>query len=121
MRGRLPKGADMLANIRRQGFRPNFPVIVFIDADRPRPKVLSDLPLMLEVCIKPTDQPEDLDFWPVVDLDIAVHGGRQTNDRLRAILKRIVQCRPRFLMGAVPAERLMFAWHPQRGWEFQHV
>lgn len=121
MTGRLPKGADMLADIRRQGFRPTSPVVVFIDADRPRPRIWSDMPIELEICIRPTDQPQGLDFWPLVDLDVHIHGGVQTHDRLRSILKRIVQFKPRFLMGAIPAERLLFAWHPVRGWEFEHV
>lgn len=121
MTGRLPKGADLLAEIRRQGYRPTAPVWLFVDADRPRPEIWSDMPLDLEICIKPTDQLQDLDFWPLVDLDIAVHGGSQTNDRLRAILKRLTHFKPRFLMGGVPAERLLFAWHPARGWEFANV
>lgn len=121
MTGRLPKGADMLASIRRQGYRPTGPVFIFLDADRPRPKIYADMPLTVEICIRPADIIEDLDFWPVADLDLSIHGGTALNDRLRAVLKAITKARPRFLMGCVPAEQMLFAWHPQRGWEYAHV
>jgi hypothetical protein len=121
MTGKLPKGADMLASIRRQGFRPAEAVFVFVDADRPRPTIYSDVPLTLEICIRPTDNIDDLDFWPLVDLDLTIHGGTALNDRLRSTLKAIVKARPRSLLGAVPAEKLLFAWQPKRGWEFEHV
>lgn len=121
MSGRLPKGADLLATIRKQGYRPSGPVLVFVDADRPRPKIYTDVPLTVEVCIRPADNIDGLDFWPIADLDLTIHGGTALNDRLRAVLRAITKVRPRFLMGGVPAEHLLFAWHPQRGWEFDHV
>ncbi len=121
MTGRLPKGADLLASIRRQGYRPSGPVFVFIDADRPRPKIYSDMPLTVEICIRPADDTGGLDFWPIADLDLTIHGGAALNDRLRDVLKVITKARPRFLMGCVPAEHLLFAWHPQRGWEYANV
>ena len=121
MAGRYPKGADLLASVRKQGYRPSGSVFVFLDADRPRPKIFTDLPLAIEICIRPADNIDGLDFWPLADLDLTIHGGTALNDRLRAVLKAITAARPRFLMGGVPAERLLFAWHPQRGWEFEHV
>lgn len=120
MTGRYPKGADLLATIRRQGYRPSGPVFVFVDADRPRPKIYSDMPLTVEICIRPADNIEELDFWPVADLDLTVHAD-EMSDRLRAVLKSIIKARPRFLMGGIPADGLLFAWHPQRKWEFDHV
>lgn len=121
MSGRLPKGADLLATIRKQGYRPSGPVFVFLDADRPRPKIYSDMPLTVEICIRPADEIGGLEFWPLADLDLTIHGGAALNDRLRTVLKAITRARPNFLIGGVPSERLLFAWHPQRGWEFAHV
>lgn len=121
MAGRFPKGVDLLAAIRKQGYRPSGTVTIFLDADRPRPKIYVDLPLAIEVCIRPADDIAGLDFWPLADLDLTIHGGAALNDRLRAALVAITKARPRFLMGGVPAERLLFAWHPQRGWEYAHV
>lgn len=121
MSGRLPKGADLLATIRKQGYRPSGPVFVFLDADRPRPQIFSDMPLSVEISIRPTDGIENLDFWPLADLDLTIHGGAVLNERLRAVLKAIIKVRPGFLMGGVPTERLLFSWHPQRGWEFDNV
>jgi len=121
MAGRFPKGADLLASIRKQGYRPSGTVMVFLDTDRPRPKIYADQPLTVEVCIRPADDIGGLDFWPLADLDLTIHGGAALNDRLRAALVAITKARPRFLMGGVPAERLLFAWHPQRGWEYAHV
>lgn len=121
MSTRLPKGADLLADIRRQGFRPIDPVLVFIDADRRRPKIYSDVALAVEICIKPTDQPEELDLWPLRDLDVLVHGGDVLDDRLRALLKLIVRQCPRVIVGGVPAESLFFCWRPGCAWEFGHV
>lgn len=121
MAGRFPKGADLLAAIRKQGYRPSGTVTIFLDADRPRPKIYADLPLAIEVCIRPADDIGGLDFWPLADLDLTIHGGAALNDRLRAALVAITKASPRFLMGGVPAERLLFAWHPQRGWEYAHV
>lgn len=117
----LPKGSDLLASIRRQGFRPGGSVCLFLDADRPRQKIYSDVPLAVEISIRPADDIAGLDFWPLADLDLTIHGGSALNDRLRALLKEVIKVRPRFLMGGVPAERLLFAWHPQRGWEYVHV
>ena len=121
MSGQLPKGADLLADIRRQGYRPSGPVVLYLDADYPRPHIYSDMPLSIEICIKPSDSIDSLALWPLADLDIHVHGGNACNARLRALLKALVGIRPRFIMGGVPAERLIFAWHPQRGWEFGHA
>lgn len=121
MSGRFPKGADLLASIRRQGYRPSGPVFVFVDADRPRPKIYIDMPLTIEICIRPSDSVDGLEFWPLADLDLSIHGGTALNDRLRAVLKAITKARPRFLIGGVPAERLLFAWQSHRGWEFDHV
>lgn len=121
MAERFPKGADLLASIRRQGYRPDGRVFVFLDADRPRPKIYSDLTLTVEICIRPDDEIAGLEFWPLADLDLTIYGGTALNDRLRELLKAITKARPRFLMGGVPAEKLLFAWHPQRGWEYAHV
>jgi hypothetical protein len=121
MSGRLPKGADLLATIRKQGFRPSGPVFIFLDADRPRPKIYCDVPLTVEICIRPEDDISSLEFWPLADLDLSIHGGAALNDRLRDALKAIAKARPRFLMGGVPADRLLFAWHPVRGWEYANV
>lgn len=121
MTGRLPKGADLLASIRRQGFRPSGPVFVFLDADRPRPKIYSDIPLRVEISARAADPIEALTFWPICDLDVHVHGGQALNDRLRATLRAIAKARPRTIMGCVPAERLLFLWRPQCGWEFDRV
>jgi len=121
MAGQFPKGADLLAAIRKQGYRPSATVMVFLDADRPHKKIYADLPLTVEVCIRPTDDIGGLEFWPLADLDIAIHGGAAMNDRLREVLRAITKVCPRFLTGGVPAERLIFAWHPQRGWEYAHV
>lgn len=121
MTARLPKGADLLADIRRQGYRPAGQVFVFLDADWPRPKIYSDTPLTVEICIRPGDPIDGLDLRPLVGLDVAIHGGGEVNDRLRALLKAVVQARPQFLMGCVPADRFIFAYHPVRGWEYAHV
>ena len=121
MAERFPRGADLLADIRRQGYRPVGTVFVFLDADRPRPKIYADLPLTVEVCIRPSDDIERLAFWPLADLNLTIHGGKALNARLRSALKAITAVRPRFLMGGVPAERLLFAWYPHRGWEYAHV
>lgn len=121
MSGQLPKGADLLADIRRQGFRPSSPVVICLDADYPRTRIYCDMPLWINICIRPSDSIDSLDLWPLADLDIHVHGGNASNERLRALLKAIVGIRPRFIMGGVPAEGLIFAWHPQRGWEFDHA
>jgi hypothetical protein len=121
MSGRFPKGADLLATIRKQGYRHSGPVFVFLDIDRPRPKIFSDMPLTAEICIRPAEDIDSLDFWPLADLDLTIHGGTALNDRLRDLLKAITKARPRFLMGGVPAEKLLFSWHPQRGWEYAHV
>lgn len=117
----LPKGADLLATIRKQGFRPTGQVFVFVDADSPRPKIYADLPLSIEICIRPADDIGGLEFWPLADLDLTIHGGTAMSDRLRAALKAITKARPRFLMGGVPAERLLFVWRQQGGWEFANV
>lgn len=121
MNRRLPKGADLLADIRRQGLRPSDFVLVFLDADRPRPKIYCDALPTLEICIKPTDGPDEVDLWPLSDLDVVVHGGDALSDRLRAFLKLIVRQRPRLVLGAVPANRLCFSWRPESGWDFEHV
>ena len=121
MTGRFPKGADLLASIRRQGYRPSGPVFVFMDTDRHRPKIYADMPLTVEVCIRPSDSIDALEFWPLADLDLTIHGGTELNDRLRDLLKAITKARPRFLMGGVPAERLLFVWRQQGGWEFDRV
>lgn len=118
---RLPKGADMLAAIRRKGYRPAGSVFIGLDTDLPRPRADDDLRLSVNISIKSSDAIEDLDFWPLADLDIDFHGGDSMNDRVRAALKAIINAKPRFLMGSVPAEGLLFAWEPSRGWEFDHV
>lgn len=121
MSGRFPNGADLLASIRKQGYRPSGLVFVFLDADRPRPKIYADMPLAVEICIRPTDNISSLDFWPLADLDLTIHGGSALNDRLRTLLQAVTKVRPRFLSGAVPAEGFIFTWHPVRGWEYFHV
>jgi hypothetical protein len=120
MSGRIPKGADLLADVRRQGFRPSVPVFVFVDANRRRSKIYSDAALDVEICIKPTDRLEEIDLWPLRDLDVLVHG-IALDDRLRAVLKLIVKQAPQVILGAVPAENLVFCWRPGRAWEFDHV
>jgi hypothetical protein len=121
MSGRFPKGGDLLADIRRQGFRPALPVLIHLDADRPLPMLCSDLPTLVDIIVRPRDAIEHLDFWPVVDLDVHVHGGVTLNDRLRALLRALVKACPRFLMGAVPRAGLLFAWSPARGWEWEGI
>jgi hypothetical protein len=117
---RLPRGADLLADIRRQGYRPEWPVHLFLDADRPRPTIYSDMPLEIEVCIKPADRIADLDLWPLAGLSVAVHAGAIT-DRLRELLRAIVAARPAFIGGACPAEHCLFAWSERTGWQFDRV
>lgn len=121
MGGRFPKGGDLLADIRRQGYRPALPVLVCLDADRPLPALYSDQPPLLDLIIKPRDAIEQLDFWPVADLDVHVHGGIALNDRLRGLLRALVRARPRFLMGGVPRAGLLFSWGPARGWEWEGI
>jgi len=117
---RLPIGADMLADIRRQGFRPSGSVFVFVDSDRHRPKLYSDLPVAVEIIIRPDDCIDDLDFWPVRGLFVQLHGLAEMNDRVRIVLKALIKCGASHIMGCVPTENMIFAWHPVRGWEFDH-
>lgn len=121
MNGRFPKGADLLADIRQQGFRPSGPVFVFLDTDRPRPALYADMPLTVEICIRPADQIESLELWPLVGLNVAVHGGSTVTDRLRQLLRAIVAAGPEFVAGACPAEHCLFAWSKQSGWQFDRV
>jgi hypothetical protein len=118
---RLPIGADLLADIRRQGYRPANPVFVFIDSSRCRTILCSDMPIEVEIIIRPSDDVADLDFWPVRDLFVNLHGLAEMNNRVRAVLRELVRSGARHIMGCVPAERLIFAWRPALGWEFDHV
>jgi len=118
---RFPKGCDFIADVRRQGFRPSGPVFLFLDEDRPRPAIYADMPVTCEVCIKPGDRIEDLDLRPLIDLDLTIHGGSVVSDRLRELLRAVVQARPRFVMGAVPEARFLFAWSPDTGWQYDQV
>ena len=120
MSQRLPKGADLLAEIRRQGYRPTGTVFVFVDADRPRPKIYSDLPVEVEICIRPTDAIDELDLHCLAGLNVAV-SAPSLSDRLRSLLKVIQRARPAFISGGVSSENMVFAWSRQRGWEFFHV
>lgn len=117
---RLPIGADMLADIRRQGYRPSNAVFVFVDSHRQRQVIYCDMPLEVEIIVRPSDAIDDLDFWPVCDLFVNLHGLVEMSDRVRAVLKALIKCSPRLIMGCVPTENLIFAWHPVRGWEFEH-
>lgn len=116
--GRLPKGIDLLADIRRQGFRPAAGVFVFVDADRPRPRIYSDVPLDLEVCVRPDDRLDSSALWPLADLDIYLHAAAAT-ERFRAVARAIVTVRPRFVIGAIPDERRLFTWSPSAGWSHE--
>jgi hypothetical protein len=117
----LPKGADLLADIRRQGYRPSDPVWVFIDADRPRPTIYCDMPLEIEVCIRPDASIASLELWPLAGLDVVVHGGNAVTDRLRELLRAIVAIHPSFLMGACPAAGFLFSWSPALNWQFDDL
>jgi hypothetical protein len=110
---------DFLLAVRRQGFRPSHPVWVFLDQNRPRPAIWADLPLAFEISIRPADEIARLDFRGLIGLSVAVWAEALT-DRLRALLVAIVRCRPDFLSG-VADENLLFAWHPERGWEFDRI
>lgn len=120
MSGRLPKGADLLADIRRQGFRPSRPVFVYLNADRPRPKIFCDMPIDIEICIRPGEAIDSLDFLSLTGLSIAVSAPANDN-RLRALLKALQRIQPELIGGGVPSQNLIFAWHPLRGWEHHHV
>jgi hypothetical protein len=111
---------NFLLDIRRQGFKPADPVLVFVDADRPKPMIYSDMPLDFEICIRPHDNVFGMDFRGLVGLSVAVVA-KEMNDRLRAVLSAIKRANPAFIGGGVPSENLMFAWYPSRGWEFDHV
>lgn len=111
----------MLAEIRRRGLRPDRSVYVFMDANRPRPREGDDLRLTVEISIRKEDVIEQLDFWPLRNLDVAFCGCREMNDRVRAVLKAIVGAKPRFLAGAVADEQRLFCWSPERGWESDRV
>ena len=115
--GRFPKGCDLLADIRRQGYRPELPAFVFLDSDRPLPKIYADQPLLIEISVRPRDAIENLDFWPIADLDVHVHGGLAINNRLRALLRALQGAKPRFLMVGVPREGFIASWSAARGWE----
>lgn len=116
----LPKGADLLADIRRQGYRPSGPVLVCLDADLPRPQIYSDTPLEFEICIKPRDRIADLDLWPLVDLDLAIHAP-ELSDRIREALRAITNAGPRFLMGYAEGASLLFTWDKAQGWQYERV
>ncbi len=120
MAGRLPKGADLLSEIRHQGFRPSRPVFVFLDADRPRPKIYCDMPLDIEICVRPGEPIAELDFRSLVGLSIAV-SAPANNGRLRELLLAIRRIQPEFIGGGIPSENMIFAWHPLHGWEYAHV
>ena len=117
---RLPKGADLLTDIRRQGFRPCGSVFVLLDASRPRPKIYNDMPVTIEICIQPGESIDDLDFRCLVGLSVAVSVSSR-DDRMRALLKAIQRVEPEFIGGAAFSENMIFAWHPARGWEFEYV
>ena len=120
MAGRLPKGADLLVDIRRQGFRPSLPVFVYLDADRPRPTIFCDMPIEIEICIRPSDVIADLDFRSVTDLVVAVVADSMS-DRLRSLLKAIRRVNPSSIGGGIPAQNVIFAWTPLHGWETARV
>lgn len=120
MTGRLPKGADLLVDIRCQGFRPTLPVFVYLDADRPRPTIYRDLPVEIEICIRPSDAIEELDFRSLVDLVVAVVADSMS-DRLLSLLKAIRRANPASIGGGIPSQSVIFAWTPAHGWETAHV
>lgn len=94
---------------------------MFIDSFRHRPVIYCDMPLEVEIIIRPNDSIDALDFWPVRDLFINLHGLAEMNDRVRVVLKALIKCGARHIMGCVPTENLIFAWDPVRGWEFDYV
>jgi hypothetical protein len=116
----LPKGMDFLLAIRKGGMKPSRCVRVYLDENRPRPAIFSDLPLAFEVCVKPGDDIARLDFRGLVGLSVFVVAQSLTN-RLRALLKSIVHAKPEFLCGSVADQPVMFGWHPKRGWEFDRI
>ena len=116
--GRLPKGIDLLADIRRQGFRPDAGVFVFVNANRPRPRIYSDVPLDLEVCVRSDDRIDRAALWPLADLDIHLHAPA-TTERFRDVARAVIAARPRFVIGAIPDEGRIFKWSPSAGWSHE--
>lgn len=120
MKANLPKGADLLSEIRRQGFKPQSPVYIFLDADRPRPKIYRDLPLDIEICIRPNELIEAFDYGLLSGLTVAVVA-HELNDRLRLLLICIKQAQPLSIGGVVLSENLIYSWAPSMGWDYAHV
>lgn len=116
----IPKGLDMLLEVRRQGFRPEYPVFVLADRDKPRPPVFVDMPIAFEICIRPSDRVEDLDLRGLIGLSIAV-AVDSMNERARNILRAIVKAQPALVAGGALSENLIFCWRPGVGWEHAHV
>lgn len=85
---RLPKGLDMIADIRHQGFKPKSLVFVWLDRNIQRPKLYRDVPLPLDVSVLPTDRISDLDFSPLVGLDVQILA-TEKNERLRELIRAI--------------------------------
>lgn len=116
----LAKGADLLADVRRQGFKPSAPVVIFLDANLPRPQIYQGMPLDFQICIKPGDKIADLEFWLLADLDLAIHAPAMT-DRTRDALRAITNAGPRFAMGYVEGASLLFTWSKAQGWQFETI
>jgi hypothetical protein len=111
---------DFLLAVRRQGFRPEHPVWVFVDEHRPRPPIWGDLPLEFELCVLSCDDAGGLDFRGLIGLSVAVTAKR-TDNRLRALLRAIQRVRPSDIGGGVPSEGLIFSWNPRLRWQFDEV
>ena len=117
---KTPRGMDFLLHVRRQGVAPDYPVWVYLDENRPRPEIYADLPLTFEISVRPGEEISRLDWRGLTGLSVAVSAPSLT-DRLRALLKAIAAVRPAFIGGGAADANLIFAWHPERAWEFCRV
>lgn len=112
----LPVNLDMLASIRRQGMRPAAPVIIRLDDKVKRAPVFCDIPIDIDVGV-PRDVPIDaLELWPVCGLSVAIFAPG-LSDRLRELVRAVVNTRPSFLTVITLETGFVCAWHPDRGWE----
>lgn len=111
----LPRNLDLLASIRRQGMRPDTPVIVRIGEKVPRTPIFSDLPMAIEVGLSASVQVAELELWPLHGLSVAIFA-RSINDHVRAIIQAVCGVTPAFLMVA-DCDRIIAAWRAGSGWE----
>ena len=116
---RLPKGMDLILHLRKQGAKPEWPVTVYLDQDRPRWPIYSDMPILCDVCILPRDDLGALDFRPLRGLVVEVVS-MSISDRLKKLLKALRRVEPKGILGGVPSEKLLFSWTPDFGWEVDH-